>query len=119
MKRALIVDDDSQILSIAQRWLWAAGYEVVTFNDFNDAQVPIRLGEPELVVLDVRLGEFNGIQLGILAREARSDVRVVLMSSWDDPMVRRHAAQLGGRFIHKPFRAADLLNAVRGDSAAS
>lgn len=116
MKRALIVDDDSRILSVVQRWLLTAGYDVVTSNNFKDARAEILISEPEVLVLDVRLGEFNGIQLGILAKHARSDVRVVVMSSWDDVVLRREAAQLGATFVHKPFRSAELLQAVRGDA---
>ena len=117
MKRALVVDDDARILSVTERWLLAAGYEVVTSGDFKDARAEIQINVPEVVVLDVRLGEFNGIQLGILARQARSDVHVVIMSSWDDPVLRRETAQLGGAFVHKPFRSAELLDAVHGETA--
>ena len=39
------------------------------------------------MVADVRLGDFNGIQLGILAKNAWPDVRIVIMSGWDDPVL--------------------------------
>jgi two-component system cell cycle response regulator CpdR len=113
MKCALVVDDDSRVLSLTQRWLRAAGYEVVAFDNFKDARAEIHVRQPEVLVLDVRLGEFNGIQLGILAKEARSDAHVVIMSSWDDPVLQHEAAQFGATYMSKPFRAAELLEAVR------
>jgi DNA-binding response OmpR family regulator len=115
MERALVVDDDPRILSVAQRWLLAAGYDVLTSDNFKDARAVIRVSEPAIVVLDVRLGEFNGLQLGLLAKEVRSSARVVIMSSWDDPVLRRETTEFGATFIHKPFRAPELLKAVQGD----
>jgi DNA-binding response OmpR family regulator len=112
MKLALIVDDDAQILELTERWLLAAGYDVVTAGNFVDARTTIQLRKPELVVTDIRLGDFNGIQLGILAREARPGVHLVIISGWDDPVLKQDAAQLGATYLQKPFRAADLLAAI-------
>ena len=50
------------------------------------------------MVADVRLGDFNGIQLGILAKNAWPDVRIVIMSGWDDPVLRHEAEQLGASY---------------------
>jgi DNA-binding response OmpR family regulator len=112
MKRVLVVDDDPQVLSLTGRWLSAAGYDVVLADNFKDARTEIHVCAPEIVVIDVRLGEFNGVQLGLLSREARPDVHVVFISGWDDSGLRRDAAELEARYVQKPFRAADLLAAV-------
>ena len=56
-------------------------------------------------------GRFNGLHLGILARQARPDVRLVFISGWDDPVLRRDAAELGALYLQKPIRAAELLAA--------
>lgn len=115
MTRALIVDDDSQVLSLAERWLLAEGFDVVTSNDFKEARAEIQLCKPDVVVLDVRLGEFNGLQLGLLAQDLKPEVRLVLISGWDDPVLRRESEQLGGAYLQKPFTAADLISAIRGE----
>jgi DNA-binding NtrC family response regulator len=115
MKRALVVDDDSQVRSVTERWLLSEGYEVTTAQDFRNAKAEIGTQVPELLVADVRLGEFNGIQLGILAKSVRPDVQVVIMSGWDDPVLRRETDHMGGTFVHKPFRGTELLDAVRGE----
>lgn len=117
MKRALIVDDDASILALLTRWLSAAGYHVLTANSFGEARIEIRFGVPDIVIADIRLGEFNGIQLGILAREARSDVRLVIMSGWDDPVLRRDVDDLKATFLPKPLGERALLMAI-GDPAA-
>jgi DNA-binding response OmpR family regulator len=113
MKLALVVDDDAQVLELTERWLLEAGYNVVTAGNFMDARAIIQLRKPDLVVTDIRLGDFNGIQLGILAREARSGVHLVIISGWDDPVLRQDAAQLGAAYLQKPFLSADLLAAIK------
>lgn len=112
MKRVLVVDDDPQVLSLTARWLRAAGYDPVMSNDFRDARVQIQVCEPSIVVADVRLGSFNGIQLGLLARRIRFDAGVVIISGWDDASLRREAAQIGAEYLQKPFQANDLLSAM-------
>jgi DNA-binding response OmpR family regulator len=111
-KRALVVDDDPQVLSLVGRWLTAAGYDVVMADNFNDATIEIQMRPPEIVVTDIRLGDFNGIQLGFLSRDVRPDARLVIISGWNDSVLRRDAVELGATFIQKPLRAAELLSAI-------
>ena len=113
MKRALIVDDDPQVLSLAARWIRKAGYDVVVSNDFLDARMQLEVCRPAVVVADVRLGAFNGLQLGFLARQLFPDVRVAVISGWNDPVMRRDAAEFGASFLQKPFRASELLFAIQ------
>jgi DNA-binding NtrC family response regulator len=119
MKRVLVVDDDDAVLSLTGRWLTARGYDVVTANDFTEARAEIQLCRPQIVVIDVRLGQFNGIQLGMLAQEVRSEVQLVIISGWDDPVLRRDAEHLGAVYVQKPFRAVDLIAAIEGANATT
>jgi DNA-binding NtrC family response regulator len=112
MKQALIVDDDARILALATRWLAASDMDVATASNYADARNAIRLHAPDIVVTDIRLGEFNGIQLGILAREVRPDVRLVIMSGFDDPVLRRDIDDLHATFLAKPVRQQTLLSAL-------
>ena len=85
VRRALVVDDDAQVAALAGRWLRSAGCEAVLASSFGDARVQIALCEPAILIADVRLSGFNGIQLGLLARRVRPDTRIVIISGWDDP----------------------------------
>src|SRR4029079_18317575 len=89
MKRAMVVDDDPQVLSLTARCLQDAGYETVLSSDFPEARLQMQVCEPSVVVADIRLGSFNGLQLGILARLIRSDVGLVIIFGLDDPGLRR------------------------------
>jgi len=118
MTRVLVVDDDPQVLSLMGRWLSAAGYDVVLADNFKDARMEIHVHAPDIAVIDVRLADFNGLQLGLLARETRPDVRLVFISGWDDTVLRREAARLNAAYLQKPLvAAADLLAFVDADYA--
>jgi two-component system OmpR family response regulator len=113
MKRVLVVDDDPQVLSLIGRWLLTAGYDVVLADNFKTARMEIHASAPDIAVIDVRLADFNGLQLGLLARETRPSVRLVFISGWDDAVLRRDAAGLNAAFIQKPLlKAADFLAVV-------
>jgi DNA-binding NarL/FixJ family response regulator len=64
------------------------------------------------LVVDIRLGAFNGLQLALDARRRYPEARIVMISSWDDPVLRRDAEQFGATYVVKPFSAADLLAAI-------
>lgn len=109
---ALVVDDNRQILSIARWWLGAAGFDVTTSSDFLEGLLQVQTFHPDAIVVDVRLGEFNGLQLAIAARQRWQDVRIVVISAWDDPVLKRDAARCGAAYIQKPFTASQLLAAI-------
>ncbi len=86
MKRGLVVDDDPHVSALAARWLEAAGYEVHTAATFSAAK--IRIDEPlDLLVVDIRLREFNGLQLAAHARATQPGIRIVVVSGWNDPVL--------------------------------
>ena len=95
--RALLVDDDPAVVSIGRRWLTEAGYDVRTSTDFRDAVTELKT---------------NGLQLAHLARQFRASARIVVISGWDDPVLKREAACLGAPYLVKPFSASDLLTAL-------
>ena len=113
MSKALIVDDDAQVLAFVKQLMETAGYEVLTSNNFTRAREYIQRHDFSIVVADVRLGDFNGIQLGILAKNAWPEVRIVIMSGWDDPVLRHEAEQLGASYVQKPFSAEELRSALK------
>jgi DNA-binding response OmpR family regulator len=108
-----IVDDNPHVVSIASRWLSEAGYIVSASNDFLEATVQLQVEAPDVLLVDVRLGEFNGLQLAIRARESHPEAKIVIMSAWDDPVLKRDAEQCGASYIVKPFNEKELLAAIK------
>jgi DNA-binding response OmpR family regulator len=84
---------------------------VTTETLFRDAAARIRAGMVDLLVADVRLGDFNGLHLGVLARH-RGDTRVVLVSRRVDVGLRADAMRLGMLYLVKPFSSAVFFEAI-------
>jgi DNA-binding response OmpR family regulator len=112
----LIVDDDRHILAIVRQWLSDAGYAVVACDRFEDARRSLTTTPPDVLITDVRLGLFDGVQLVMLAKEQRVDTRAIVMSGFDHPALRMEAAQYGASCLIKPFGRDEALAAIRGPS---
>ena len=119
MKRALIVDDNPQILSLTRRWLVRAGYDVSTSADFHEARLWLQTGQlPEALIVDVRLNGHNGLQLALLAKSVDPHVHIVVISAWSDPVLEREAVRFGATFVSKPFNESQLLSALGDEGSA-
>jgi two-component system response regulator YesN len=62
---------------------------------------------------DVRLGAFNGLQLAVVARDLHPDIRIIIYSGFDDPVLRAEAERLDATYLVKPIPFSELLERVR------
>ena len=106
--RVLVVDDDPDVLETLTWAVSRAGFEVDAHARFDLAKQVIRGNTPQGLVTDVRLGAFNGLQLAVLLRAVDARAPVVVISAFDDPMIRRDAEAMGAVFLTKPVSAEQL-----------
>jgi two-component system response regulator HydG len=111
-KSALVVDDDVVVLALTGRWLEDQGYQVTALSDFVQAKERLRAQPFDVLLTDVRLGEFNGLQLAIEARVINPGMRIIVMSGWLDPAVRQDAAGCNAVVLLKPVTPGAILEAV-------
>ncbi len=111
-KSVLVVDDDRQVLRYLAEVLREAGYDTVTCERFVDAKTLLSSTRPDLLLTDIRLGAYNGLQLAILAKNRHPDMPIVVLTGFEDPTLREQASASGARFLVKPVRRDDLLAAV-------
>lgn len=111
-KQVLIVDDDRAVLSLVEQWLTGAGYSVVACDQYETAKRHLAQAAPDILLTDVRLGAFNGLQLVILAKEQGPQTVAVVMSAFDDPMLHKEAVQCGAGYLAKPFTRDQVLVAL-------
>jgi DNA-binding NtrC family response regulator len=111
-KTVLLVDDDHGVLNLVQQWLSSAGYTVIACDRFETAKQHLATQVPDILVTDVRLGAYNGLQLVILAKQQGPQVAAVVMSAFDDPTLRKEAAQSGAGYVNKPCTRDQVLTAV-------
>lgn len=104
--RILVVDDDEGYLAGIKELLELRGYETVLAATFEEAQRALRENAPDLLMADVRLGPFNGLQL-IATGQVR--IPTIVVSGFDDPVLQADAKAFGADYLVKPIDTAALL----------
>lgn len=111
-QRILLVDDEPGLLEALRVALERAGREVVACRTFDDAREKLLTERFDVLVTDVRLGAFNGLQLAIIARSRAADMRIIVFSGFDDPVLKEEASGLGAQYLVKPVSAEALLEHI-------
>ena len=112
--RCLLVDDSEEFLASATRLLEAQGFEIVGHaTSGNEAvEMAVRL-EPDLVLVDIELGEEDGIALAQVLTERAPSSRVVLISAYSrDDLTELIAGRSAAGFVPKSLLSADAIAAV-------
>jgi DNA-binding response OmpR family regulator len=109
----LVVEDEQAVLGLLATWLTDEGYEIVTCSRYEDARRYLATQTPAALVTDIRLGAYNGLQLATVLHDRRPDVPIVIVSAWDDLLMREETRRLGGVFLVKPLRREDLIATLR------
>jgi len=107
--RLLIVDDDVSLLDAMQRALRDSLRTVVACDSFEKARQMLKDQPFDALITDVRLGAFNGLQLAVMARDMYPEMRLIVFSGFDDPVLRADAEQIGAAYLVKPVGSAELL----------
>jgi DNA-binding NtrC family response regulator len=116
-RHILIVDDDLSLLDALQRALSDdPRHDVVACSTFEEARRRLREQRFDVMITDVRLGAFNGLQLVVLARDVNHATQVIVFSGYDDPVLRAEAEHLGAVYLVKPVLAGTLLELIRSNS---
>lgn len=105
----LIADDDPSIRLWLACLLQEAGYGVISVGTLEEGKAALGTGEPDLLIADVRLGAFNGLQLVAMSR---GRIPAIVLTGYDDPVLHKDAAMLGAEFLLKPTGSAELLRVV-------
>jgi response regulator NasT len=112
-KRILIADDESIILMDLREMLTNLGYLVV--GEANDGQSAVNMARevrPDLVVMDIKMPDMDGIEAAkILTSEKIAPVLLLTAYSQQDLIERATEAGVVG-YLVKPFRESNLAPAI-------
>jgi two-component system cell cycle response regulator CpdR len=111
-KRILVVDDDLHALGFLEAGLGRAGYQVVACATYEDAREFLAAHKPDLLLTDVRLGVYNGLQLALFATLRYPGVPIIVLTGYDDPTMRAESQKVGAAFLVKPVHIRELLAQV-------
>ncbi len=119
-RRAVLVDDDRQMLRYLSTVLEHAGCAVIAFDRFDDAKKHLASATaPDILLTDVRLGGHNGMQLAVLCKLKHPETVAVVITAYDDPVLKRDAESAGARYLVKPVTPARLVDLLAGGDGAS
>jgi phosphate regulon transcriptional regulator PhoB len=114
--KILVVDDEPDALELIQYNLKAAGYDVVTAADGEEALKKARTTHPSLVILDVMLPEVDGLEVcKTLRREpTTSAIPIIMLTAKAGEIDRVLGLELGADdYVTKPFSPRELVLRVK------
>ncbi len=116
MARVLVVDDSKLMRHILRQFLEDGGHEVTEWAEVSATEVAGRLAAdaPDLLITDYQMPGCNGLTLARLARRARPDLPIIVVTALRDPAVLEALQkQEVNRVLHKPLSEQDLLAAAQ------
>jgi two-component system, OmpR family, KDP operon response regulator KdpE len=112
-RKILVVDDEAQITRVLRRGLESAGFQVRIANDGRAALETFRSWLPDLVITDLSMPGFDGLELCSRIRQL-SDAPLLVLSVKEDEPTKVKALDLGADdYVSKPFGMAELTARIR------
>ncbi len=109
-QKVLIVDDDQPTRTGLAMLLEDAGYEAITASSVPSAIKLLTDEHPDLLIVDIRLEEYNGLHLVAMRRDP---IPAVVLTGFADPAIEADARHLGAEFLLKPIAPAALTALVK------
>jgi DNA-binding NarL/FixJ family response regulator len=112
--KLLLIEDDAVVRRMYDRAFAMAGFEVRTESDGTIVTESVELNRPDIIVMDVMMPNFNGLEtLEDLKKNRKTQgVPVIMLSAYDDEKIVQKAIDLGAaRYLVK--------NAVEPDQIVS
>jgi len=114
-RKILLADDSVTAQNMGRKILADAGYEVITVNNGSAALKKIAEQKPDLIVLDVYMPGYSGLEVCQRLKEVgeTSRIPVLLTVGKLEPFKPEEAKRVrADGFIVKPFEASELLSAL-------
>jgi len=108
MAKILIVDDSDDLLEMLSMMLKIRGYEIITCDNFLGTIKCINSFQPDLLMLDVLLGNHNGRDICKEIKKFFPNLPILLMSASHE-LLRNFKECNADAILEKPFEM-DVLN---------
>jgi two-component system, response regulator RegA len=115
----LIVEDDKAFLERLARAMEARGFVVRTSDTVADGLAQIARAAPAFAVVDLRLGDGNGLDVVSALKRQRPDARAIVLTGYGNIATAVTAVKLGAvDYLAKPADADDVVNALLATGSA-
>jgi len=113
MPKLLIVDDEMDVREFAKNFFQRRKIEVVVSSSGEEALEMLIKEKPDLVLLDVRLGGMDGIEVLSKMRQMQNNTQVIMVTGVNEKETSDKAKELGVvDYIHKPLKLDELEEVV-------
>ncbi len=113
--RVLAVDDEHSLTELLSMALRYEGWEVTTADSGGSAVRTAREVRPDVIVLDMMLPDFDGLEVMRRIRTEQPDVPVIFLTAKDAVADRVNGLTAGGDdYVTKPFSLEELVARLRG-----
>ncbi|MDP9458556.1 MAG: response regulator transcription factor [Actinomycetota bacterium] len=109
----LVVDDEPKLVKVVREYLEHDGYRVVVAGDGREALARFQEARPDLIVLDLMLPEFDGLEV---CRRLRRDsnIPIIMLTARAEEVDELVGLELGADdYVTKPFSPRALLARIR------
>jgi len=115
----LIVDDDKPFLQRLARAMETRGFTVRTAESVADGLMQLETASPAFAVVDLRLGDGNGLDVISALKARRPDARAIVLTGYGNIATAVNAVKLGAvDYLSKPVDADHVVHALlNGDRA--
>lgn len=110
--KVLVVDDQEEIRDLLRQSLEPDGYQVIVAEGGKKALSICRQENPDIVLLDIKMPDLNGIETLRQLREIdpHGELQIIMLTGYGDIDTARQAMELGAYdYLTKPF----ILNFIK------
>jgi DNA-binding NtrC family response regulator len=112
-RRSILLVDGTRRDPDAARLLFEAeGFRVLSASSFDEAKQLMRADPPDVLITELKLGQYNGLHLVLRSRLDHPRMGVIVMSHFADACLAEEAARQHAAFLVRPVGDRELLDAV-------
>jgi two-component system response regulator RegA len=109
----LIVEDDKSFLQRLARAMEGRGFLVTTAESVADGLLQVEKAAPAFAVVDMRLGDGNGLDVISAMKKRRPEARAIILTGYGNIATAVNAVKLGAvDYLAKPVDADDVVAAL-------
>ncbi|PYF01274.1 Fis family two component transcriptional regulator [Rhodopseudomonas faecalis] len=109
----LIVEDDKPFLDRLSRAMESRGFSVTACDSVTDGLAHIGKAAPAFAVVDMRLGDGNGLDVVSALKRQRPDARAIVLTGYGNIATAVTAVKMGAvDYLSKPADADDVVAAL-------
>ncbi len=109
MARLMIVDDERAVRELIARYTQTQGHESVTFSTGRAAIDAFDQAQPDLLLVDLRIGDMDGLEVIQACKQKRPGLPIIMITGHGSVETAVEAMRLGAYdYLTKPFELEDL-----------